>query len=1228
MQPAPLPENELSRLTELQKHAILETEPEQTFDDLTALAAQICGTPIALVSLIDSDRQWFKAKVGIDALETSREIAFCAHTILQHEIFEVTDTLRDPCFADNPLVTENPFIRFYAGIPLITRNRYALGTLCVIDQVPRQLTADQRQALTALARQVMSLLELRCHKIELERAAADARQSRLTQTKLSFAMGHNIDGMALLDREGRYTYMNHAHAAMYGYEPANLLGQPWTVLYSSEWQNRITTSYFPILLEHGHWRGEVVGKKQSGESFSVEVSLALLPSQDAEDDWLLCTCQDITSHKQAEQVVRASEERLNLAVNAAHVGIFEHDHQNHTLYWSPALREIYGVSLDEPSSLPRYFSLVHSTDLDRVLTAVRQAHDPSGNGQLHIEHQIVRPDGEIRYLSLHSRTHFVDEATTRIPTRTIGTIVDITDRKRAEAQINRATAEIKSVMTAIDAVQASAEFGLDGTLFTANSNFLSMMGYNLEDIQGQHHRMFCDPDYANSPAYRDFWQKLAKGEFDTGVYHRIGKHGKQMWIQASYNPVFDPHGTVYKVVKFATDITEQRTASAQLEEYALALAQKNVELEVAHEQALAGTKAKSEFLAFMSHEIRTPMNSIIAMADLLKGTTLSAEQQEYIERLNGAATSLLDLLNDILDFSKIEAGHLQLESVPFDLHDLIEKTVELMAVRAQAKQLELVAFVHPDIPAVVSGDPTRLRQVFVNLIGNAIKFTEHGEIVIRLLPDETHHDHIRCSVSDTGIGIHKNNLEAIFRSFTQVDSSTTRKYGGTGLGLSISKDIVELMGGQLQVESTLGAGTTFSFMVPLSEAGNQRSPAPHPNINLAGRNVLVVDDTEVNRLVMREHLSQWGTHVIEADSGTTALIQLNRAACEEQTIDLVIMDHEMPGMDGLHLGLAIREQACYVTVPLVMLVSNTLGAASRQAAALGIASYIYKPISRKQLLESVAFALHLEPSIPTMKSHDKPVIPSGELRPLSILLVEDLKENREVMKLYLKETPYRIEQAENGHIAVEKFQTGTYDLVFMDVQMPVMDGLQAITAIRRWEREHQQNPTPIVVLTGNAFKENIDQSREVGCTAHLTKPIKKKVLLEAIRQYTSLEAEETPAPFSGPIISDRSSTNWVSEGHHRTVQIDLDLKPLMSMFMAGRKQEILDIRAALAQRDFHAIGSIAHGMKGTSNIYGFEYMAALAETIEQAAKTGSAASIETDLNLLVTYLEQVHIQYT
>jgi signal transduction histidine kinase/CheY-like chemotaxis protein len=572
--------------------------------------------------------------------------------------------------------------------------------------------------------------------------------------------------------------------------------------------------------------------------------------------------------------------------------------------------------------------------------------------------------------------------------------------------------------------------------------------------------------------------------------------------------VRDRAGRIYATGGIATNITARKEMERELEQAAFEWECQNKELIVVHEQALSATRAKSQFLASMSHEIRTPMNAIIGMADLLQETQLSKEQQEYVGRFSRAATSLLDLINDILDISKIEAGHLELESVAFDLHELIDRTAELMAFRAHDKQLELIAFVHPDVPAFVSGDPTRLRQVFVNLVGNAIKFTERGEVAIRIVSDESEPCTLRCSVSDTGIGIPEDKIQTIFDSFTQVDSSTTRKYGGTGLGLSISKRLVEMMNGHIKVHSMQGLGSTFSFVVRVPEAPTPDIAPPLPIPDIRGRRILVVDDSDTNRLVVREHLAPLGPLLIEAENGAAALAELDQAQRRGEPIDLAILDYQMPGMDGLDLAKAIHERPAYASLPLVMHVSNMRGQAPQRARELGIKSYAYKPISRKRLLESLAVALNQTSSSPLAKEPAQAGPESSALLPLRILLVEDLEDNRDVVALFLKNTPYRVEMAENGLIAVHKFQSGTYDLVFMDMQMPVMDGLQATAVIRQWEREQQRTPTPILALTANAFKEELDKSLAAGCTAHLTKPVKKKTLLAAIAQYARQPSDQ------------------------------------------------------------------------------------------------------------------------
>lgn len=545
---------------------------------------------------------------------------------------------------------------------------------------------------------------------------------------------------------------------------------------------------------------------------------------------------------------------------------------------------------------------------------------------------------------------------------------------------------------------------------------------------------------------------------------------------------------------------ELRQASSGLESL---VAERTSDLVVARNKALAATHAKSAFLASMSHEIRTPMNAIVGMVDLLQETALSPDQERYISRLGRASTSLLDLISDILDISKIEAGYVELEAIPFDLHDLVDKTVEMLAVRARAKHLELVSLVHPDVPMFVVGDPTRLRQILVNLLGNAIKFTERGEIVLRVEPATSDPGSLCCSVTDTGIGITQEQLTTIFDQFSQADSSSTRKYGGSGLGLNIAKHLVEMMKGRIDVESRPGVGSTFSFTARLPQAQPPASARPLPTPNVHGRRILVVDDTATNRLVAQVHLSHLGALVVEAASGAAALAELDRAQRSGEPIDLVIMDYHMAEMNGIELARAIRERPAYASLPLVMHASDVRGEVALCRQELDIKAYTYKPVSRTRMLESLAIALS-QPSAsstsiantPTHAGPDSPTLP-----PLRILLVEDLEDNRDVVAMFLKDTPYRIETAENGQVAVEKFQSGTYDLVFMDIQMPVMDGRAATTTIRQWERDQRRKPTPILALTANALKEEADLSLAAGCNAHLTKPIKKQTLLTAIADY-------------------------------------------------------------------------------------------------------------------------------
>ena len=540
------------------------------------------------------------------------------------------------------------------------------------------------------------------------------------------------------------------------------------------------------------------------------------------------------------------------------------------------------------------------------------------------------------------------------------------------------------------------------------------------------------------------------------------------------------------------------------------------ELIAAREAALASSRAKSEFLSSMSHEIRTPMNAVVGMGELLAETELDIEQRRYLTVMNSNGESLLELINSILDLAKIESGRLQIESTAFDLNDLIDKLLATFGSRAHIKGLELAARIAPGVPEHLVGDPLRLSQILVNLIGNALKFTEAGEVILVVDndPEATWTGQLRFTVSDTGIGIPADKIESIFSSFTQVDSSTTRKYGGTGLGLAIAQRLVGLMDGKISVESELNKGSKFTFTANFAQASGTPAVKPDDFPDLSGFRVLVVDDNATNREILRETMFRVGAEVVEAESGLEALVAVQQGLEGGRPFQIILLDMRMPGMDGLEVAIRIHREIQSNAPLIIMLSSDDVNPQLSRLRESGLDAYLIKPITRRELFESISRLLAESKSSGTVKLAGAATALRQivlEVPAARILVAEDSPDNRLLISAFLRRTPCQLDFAENGQIALDKFIHDHYDLVLMDMQMPVMDGYAATLSIRAWEREHGAPHTNIVALTASAMDEDFVKTREAGCDGHIAKPVKKAVLFGAIRKYAAHPARAATA---------------------------------------------------------------------------------------------------------------------
>jgi signal transduction histidine kinase/DNA-binding response OmpR family regulator len=686
------------------------------------------------------------------------------------------------------------------------------------------------------------------------------------------------------------------------------------------------------------------------------------------------------------------------------------------------------------------------------------------------------------------------------------------------------------------------------------------------------------------------------GEF-VHQHRHVDRKGRVFWVEVRAKPLKDTDGQIQGYVGVVSDVTAQREAEETLRK--------------AKEDAEAANRAKSEFLANMSHEIRTPMNGILGMTELALDTQLNGEQREYLEMARSSAESLLTILNDILDFSKVEAGRLELENATFSPAECIEEALKPLAVRAQQKGIELAWEVDAALPDLVRGDVTRLRQVLLNLAGNGIKFTKQGQVAIhaKVAKESGNTMELQFTVSDTGIGIPADKHKTIFEAFSQGDMSTTKIYGGTGLGLSISARLVALMGGRMWLESEVGQGSKFHFTVRLQKDEPEAAPAQSATLagGLAGRPVLVVDDNPVNRRLLELLLKRWKMIPTLASNGMDGLKLFRKSQERGSTFPVVLLDMQMPEMDGFHMAEELRKISA-VEPPLILLLSSAPCAADRdRCKQLRIVRTIVKPIRRAVLQEALeaAFGGATPAGVAKASASSPRAMPA-----LRILLAEDNPVNQRLAFRLLEKMGHRVWLAHNGQETVDMVQARQFDLVLIDVQMPIMNGLEATLRIRALERGTGGH-VPILAITAHAMKGDRERCIEVGMDGYIAKPVRAEALDEEIRRVISMGKGKKPEN-----SSDTAAVEPALDQAELLARVEGDrelLQDLVRIFREDCPRQVQALREAIGSNNTQEIAAGSHALKGMlANLAG-RRARAVAAGLEQSARHGELEKVRQQL---------------
>ncbi len=1047
--------------------------------------------------------------------------------------------------------------------------------------------------------------------------------TNISESYLLHLLMENVpDAIYFKDRESRFIRINRGLAQRFGLtDPAQAIGKTDFDFFSAEHarqayldEQEVIRTGRPMLSreEAEYWPDGRV-------TWASTTKLPLL-DQDGVVIGTFGISRDITRRKQTEKSLRDSEALYHSLVESLPVCLFRKDRQGRFTFANRPFCAELDLSLDE---------LVGKTDKDLYPPAMAEKYMADDrrvmeSGQVfEAVEEHIGSDGGTSYVSV-----------LKVPLRDSGQEVigmqgifwDVTPRLRAEEALRQAKhlaedSEKRTRLIVDSAYDAYVAMDAGGHIIDWNRQAELTFGWPREEAVARLlHELIIPPSYraGHVAGLRHF---LATGEgplLNRRIeFSALRRDGSEFPVEMTISPI--RYGSEWIFSAFLHDITERKQAEA--------------ELRLARDAAEAASQAKSEFLANMSHEIRTPMNAIIGLTELLLDMPQSAEQRDYLETVKKSADALLSVINDILDFSKIEAGKLELDYSPFDLRESLGDMLNTLAVRAHQKGLELACHIAPEVPDTVIGDPVRLRQILLNLVGNAIKFTERGEVVVDVqmqgsgVRDQGSGDGSRIldprpltpdscllhfSVRDTGIGIAADKQTMIFEAFAQADGSTTRRYGGTGLGLAISSRLVQRMGGRIWVESDLGQGSTFHFTARFArhDGALERAKRQEPS-RLRGLSVLVVDDNATNRFILAETLTQWQMRPSTVENAAAALEVLESAHRAGEPFALVLLDAHMPEVDGFMLAERIHKHPDLTGATVMMLSSACQSLEMHRCQELGLAAYLTKPIKQAELYRAILAAL----GSPEARPKPPPAPPPRTGRALRVLLAEDNLVNQMLAVRLLEKQGHSVVVAANGREAVEAVQRQPFDLVLMDVQMPEMDGFEATAAIRQGERGSGRH-LPILAMTAYAMKGDRERCLDSGMDGYVSKPIQPRELWETIDNLVTpaRSGDEREAP---AVILDHDEIRDRVGGDTNL------LHELIELFFADYPQMWQNVRDALSQGDAAKLSQAAHTLKGSVGVFGAQNARAAAERLEQLASTGDLAQAAEAVTQLETELERL-----